>query len=83
MSIFKSDVKETKAERDFRTILDIVKDYDKAGFNKLMDAVTQCWKGYDIIYRTKTRDEKEDEDIAKTERELKYLEKEDEPSDKN
>lgn len=34
--------KETKAEHDFRVILDIVKDYDKAGFNKLMDAVEQC-----------------------------------------
>jgi predicted metal-dependent HD superfamily phosphohydrolase len=78
--MFKKAPRETKAERDFRTILDIVKDYDKAGFNKLMDAVEQCWKGYDIIYRTKTRDEKEDEDIAKTERELKYLEKDNEPS---
>lgn len=66
--------KETKAEHDFRVILDIVKDYDKAGFNKLMDAVEQCWKGYDIIYRTKTRDDKENEDIIKADKMLDYYE---------
>ena len=47
-------------------------DYDKAGFNKLMDAVEQCWKGYDIIYRTKTRDDKENEDIIKADKMLDY-----------
>lgn len=69
-----NEPKETKAEHDFRVILDIVKDYDKAGFNKLMDAVEQCWKGYDIIYRTKTRDDKENEDIIKADKMLDYYE---------
>ena len=66
--------KETKAEHDFRVILDIVKGYDKAGFDKIMDAVEQCWKGYDIIYRTKTRDDKENEDIIKADKMLDYYE---------
>lgn len=77
MSLIKrknNEPKETKAEHDFRVILDIVKDYDKAGFNKLMDAVEQCWKGYDIIYRTKTRDDKENEDIIKADKMLDYYE---------
>lgn len=69
-----NEPKETKAEHDFRVILDIVKDYDKAGFNKLMDAVEQCWKGYDIIYRTKTRDDKENEDIIKADKMLDFYE---------
>ena len=69
-----NEPKETKAEHDFRVILDIVKDYDKAGFNKLMDAVEQCWKGYDIINRTKTRDDKENEDIIKADKMLDYYE---------
>lgn len=66
--------KETEAEHDFRVILDIVKKYDKAGFDKIMDAVGQCWKGYDIMYRTKTRDDKENDDIIKADKMLDYYE---------
>lgn len=64
---------ESDAERDFRTILDIVKDYDKQGFNKLVDALEEAWKAYDLILRTQTRQEKEDADIIEAE---KALEKE-------
>lgn len=76
MKIFQKNKKheETDAERDFKTIIDIVSRYDKAGFNKIMDAVEQCWKGYDIIYRTKTRDDKENEDIIKADKMLDYYE---------
>lgn len=74
MCIFKKNKagKETDAEKDFKTMLDIASRYDKAGFNKLMDAVAQAWKGYDIMLRTKTRDDKENEDLIKAEKTLDY-----------
>ena len=70
----KKIVVETDAERDFRTILDIVKNYDRQGFNRLIDAIEDCWSGYDKILRTKTRDEKETDEITKVEKTLDLLE---------
>lgn len=49
------------AEQNFKTILNIVKNYDKREFTKLMDAVQKCWEGYDIVLRARTRDEKQDD----------------------
>lgn len=66
--------KETDAEQDFKTILDIVKDYDRQGFKKLMDAIEDCWSGYDKILRTKTRSEKEDAEIIEAEKTLNLIE---------
>jgi len=65
---------ETDAERDFKTILDIVKDYDKKGFNKLIDAIEDCWNGYDKILRTQTREEKANADLIEAEKTLELIE---------
>lgn len=65
---------ESDAEQDFKTILNIVKDYDKQGFKKLMDAIEQCWIGYDLILRTKTREEKANADLIEAEKTLDLLE---------
>ena len=70
----KKQFTESDAEQDFRTILDIVKNYDRQGFNRLIDAIEDCWKGYDKILRTKTRDEKETDEITKVEKTLDFLE---------
>ena len=65
---------ESDAEKDFRTIIGIVAKYDKQGFNRLMSAIEQCWIGYDIVLRTKTREEKENPEIVEAERKLEFIE---------
>ncbi len=65
---------ETDAEQDFMTIINIVKKYDRQGFNRLIDAIEDCWRGYDKVLRTKTRDEKENADIIESEKVLNLIE---------
>lgn len=55
------------AEWRFQTVLDIVKDYDKANFNKFMEAIKLAWSGYDKALRAPTRGEKETGDIDEVE----------------
>lgn len=55
------------AEWRFQTVLDIVKDYDKANFNKFMEAIRLAWSGYDKALRAPTRGEKETGDIDEVE----------------
>lgn len=70
----KHKLEETDAEQDFMTIINIVKKYDRQGFNRLIDAIEDCWRGYDKVLRTKTRDEKENADIIESEKTLNLIE---------
>lgn len=63
------------AEWRFQTVLDIVKDYDKASFNKFMEAIKLAWSGYDKALRAPTRSEKETGDIDEAELGLLETEK--------
>lgn len=55
------------AEWRFQTVLDIVKDYDKANFNKFIEAIKLAWSGYDKALRAPTKGEKETGDIDEVE----------------
>ena len=55
------------AEWRFQTVLDVVKDFDKANFKKFMSAIELAWSGYDKALRAPTRGEKETGDIDEAE----------------
>lgn len=55
------------AEWRFQTVLDVVKDFDKANFKKFMAAIELAWSGYDKALRAPTKSEKETGDIDEAE----------------
>ena len=55
------------AEWRFQTVLDVVKDFDKADFKKFMSAIELAWSGYDKALRASTKGEKETGDITELE----------------
>lgn len=64
---FKKNKTTNDAEWRFQTVLDIVKDFDKANFKKFMGAIDLAWKGYDKALRAPTKGEKETGDIDEVE----------------
>ncbi len=65
MSLFRRRV--TDAEWRFQTVLDIVRDFDKASFKRFMDGIEDAYAGWDKVLRAPTKDEKENKDINDTE----------------
>lgn len=63
------------AEWRFQTVLDVVKDFDKANFKKFVKAIELAWSGYDTALRAPTRSEKETGDIDEAELGLLETEK--------
>ena len=63
------------AEWRFQTVLDVVKDFDKANFKKFMGAIELAWSGYDKALRAPTKSEKETGDIDEAELGLLETEK--------
>lgn len=61
MKLFKKKSKREsdKVESRFQQGLNLVKDLDKREFNRFVEGLTLGWRGYDIIRRVQTIDEKE------------------------
>ena len=58
------------AEARFMMVFDIVKDLSGANFDKFIEGIKQAHDGYYTALKSKSESEKEDEKIAKIEKEL-------------
>jgi hypothetical protein len=72
--IFKKRHKRDQVEERFQAILDLVRDLDKPEFNRLVEAITLAWQGYEKARKVQTRDEKEVADIEKVAKTADFIE---------
>ena len=61
-----------RVEAKFQTVVELIRDLDKAEFNRLKDGMQLVWEGYRKVSQAKTSLEKEIDDIEKTEKILEH-----------
>ena len=62
-----------RVEEKFQTVVELIKDLDKAEFNRLKEGMQLVWEGYRKVGQAKTPLEKEIDDIEKAEKNLEAI----------